>query len=193
MDGADCERLPVRASETERERVAEVLQQAYVEGRLDLALLHERLDALWQAATHDDLTALARDVTPPSAPEPAPMELRAGHNARVRKEGRWPVPQRIRAVAEKDGRIHLDFTQAHCPHREVVVETACVSNGPITLVVPRGWAVHTDAIAIRGNGKVVNDTTYPADPAATTLRLSGIADRGRIKVSHPPQPRRRKG
>ncbi|MFK8844136.1 DUF1707 domain-containing protein [Streptomyces sp. Ac-502] len=183
----------MRASEAERERVAWILQQAYVEGRLDLPLLHERLDSLWQAATCDDLAALAQDVAPPPAPEPAAMELRAGHNARVRKEGRWPVPQHIRAVAEKDGRIHLDFTQAHCPHRVVIIEAACVSNGPITLVVPRGWAVHTDAVVIRGNGKVVNDTTFPADPAAPTLRLSGIADRGRIKVSHPHQPRGRKG
>ncbi|MEV0261147.1 DUF1707 domain-containing protein [Streptomyces sp. NPDC050617] len=183
--GGGPEQVPLRASDAERERVAGVLQQAFAEGRLDLDRFQERLDALWRAGTRDDLAALSRDLTPPPGAEPAPMELRAGHNARVRKEGRWPVPRRIRAVAEKDGRIHLDFTQADCRHQEVFVDATCVSNGPITLVVPRSWAVHTDAVALRGHGKVTNDTTPPTDPAAPVLRLAGVADRGRIKIRHP--------
>ncbi|MEV0274951.1 DUF1707 domain-containing protein [Streptomyces sp. NPDC050610] len=194
MEGVEPEQsIRMRASDAERERGAEILQQAFAEGRLNMDLLQERLDALWRAATRDDLSALIRDLAPRPGPEPAPMNLSAGHNAKVRKEGRWPVPRHIRAVAEKDGRIRLDFTEADCRHREVFIEAVCVSNGPITLVVPTGWAVHTDAVAVRGNGKVINTATRPTSPSLPVIHLTGLADRGRITVSHPPHRSRRRG
>lgn len=187
ISGAGPEHAVVRASDAERERAAEVVRQAFAEGRLGPGELQQRLDAVLQAGTRTALTGVLADLPAVPEVEPAPMVLNAGHLAKVRKEGRWAVPQRIRAVADKDGRILLDFTHAECRHREILIEAECSGNGPIIIVVPHGWSVHTDAITVHGSGKVSNDATLPADPSAPVIRLTGTADRGRIKICYPPR------
>ncbi|MGA4954949.1 DUF1707 SHOCT-like domain-containing protein [Streptomyces lavendulocolor] len=52
----------IRASDAERERVAERLRDAYAEGRLDMAEFEERLDSAYRARTHGELVPLLRDL-----------------------------------------------------------------------------------------------------------------------------------
>lgn len=52
----------MRASDAERERIAEVLRDAVAEGRLDMEEFEERLDAAYKARTHAQLEPLVRDL-----------------------------------------------------------------------------------------------------------------------------------
>ena len=53
-----------RASDADRDQVAEVLNSAYAEGRLTLDEHQERTQAALEAKTFDDLTALTADLVP---------------------------------------------------------------------------------------------------------------------------------
>ena len=57
----------MRASDAERERIAEVLRDAVAEGRLDMEEFEERLDAAYKARTHAQLEPLVRDLPAPGA------------------------------------------------------------------------------------------------------------------------------
>ncbi len=52
----------LRASDADREKVAERLRQAQAEGRLDLAEFDERVAAAWAARTYGELTPLTADL-----------------------------------------------------------------------------------------------------------------------------------
>jgi hypothetical protein len=75
--------LDMRASDREREAVAETLRDHAAEGRLDADELEERLTAAYAARTRRDLVALTRDL--PAHP-PAPSR-------------RPPVPRRVAPMA----------------------------------------------------------------------------------------------
>jgi hypothetical protein len=59
----------LRASDDERNAVADKLSRHYAEGRLDEAEFKSRLDAAMSATTRGDLTGLFHDL--PKLPEPA--------------------------------------------------------------------------------------------------------------------------
>jgi hypothetical protein len=59
----------MRASDAEREQAAQALREHYAAGRLDEQELSERLDAVYEARTVEDLDHLRRDL--PQLPVPA--------------------------------------------------------------------------------------------------------------------------
>src|SRR2546423_13838565 len=80
----------LRASNADRERVAEILRTAAAEGRIDLDELDERLGAVYAARTYADLVPLTRDL--PVAAHPAPPM------AVDNRIGGGPTPSRGAAV-----------------------------------------------------------------------------------------------
>src|SRR5258706_15211684 len=68
----------LRASDAEREQVAEVLRRHAAEGRLDAEELDDRLGAAYAARTHGDLAVLTADLppAPPAPPAPGPFHRR---------------------------------------------------------------------------------------------------------------------
>ncbi len=68
----------LRASDAEREQVAEVLRRHAAEGRLDADELDDRLGAAYAARTHGDLAVLTADLppAPPAPPAPVPFHRR---------------------------------------------------------------------------------------------------------------------
>jgi hypothetical protein len=64
----------MRASDGDRETVAERLRDAHAEGRLDMGEFEQRLDATYAAKTLGELAAVTRDLpvaAGPTAPVPA--------------------------------------------------------------------------------------------------------------------------
>ncbi|HEX9040841.1 MAG TPA: DUF1707 domain-containing protein [Trebonia sp.] len=57
----------VRAADMDREEIIEILQRAYVEGRLDQVQLEARTDEVFFAQTIGELRALIADVPPRGA------------------------------------------------------------------------------------------------------------------------------
>ncbi|WP_323385336.1 DUF1707 SHOCT-like domain-containing protein, partial [Streptomyces calidiresistens] len=65
----------IRASDADRDRVAEILREALAEGRLDAEEHSERIDAVYRARTRAELEPLVSDLPggqPSVAPSPAP-------------------------------------------------------------------------------------------------------------------------
>lgn len=74
----------LRASDSDRERIADRLRRSHAEGRLDTAELQERLDRCYDAKTFGELDGLVRDLPRQADPEDQRSSgwLRPSH---------WPV------------------------------------------------------------------------------------------------------
>ncbi|MBO3748375.1 DUF1707 and DUF2154 domain-containing protein [Streptosporangiaceae bacterium NEAU-GS5] len=174
----------MRASHADRDAVMERLRIAAGDGRLTIHELEERIEATHAARTYAELDALIADLPGERSPaaekaRPLVLETRAGT---IKQVGAWMVPERITAKVTM-GNITIDFTQAVCHHREVLLEATC-GTGNITVIVPRGWQVVTENI-VTGMGSVRNKATSPAAPDATTLRITGSVGMGDIKIKNP--------
>ncbi|MYS21718.1 protein of unknown function [Streptomyces sp. DvalAA-14] len=74
----------IRVSDKDRQRVADLLAEAYGEGRLQLPEYQERLDSVFAATVARDLTVLTLDLpAAQSVPAAAPLRVR-------RRPGRMP-------------------------------------------------------------------------------------------------------
>jgi hypothetical protein len=66
--GDQQRRASLRASDADRERVAEALRQHHVDGRLDADELTQRLDRAYDAKTFGELDAVTTDLPPVQVP-----------------------------------------------------------------------------------------------------------------------------
>jgi hypothetical protein len=170
-----------RAADTDREVAVTRLQEAAVDGRLDLSELEARLDAVYLAKTRADLAALTADLPAVQVSNIPVLDLKTKSGA-LRKKGYWQVPAQI--IAEcNSGSIKLDFTEAECIHHEVTIKVS-VKSGSVVLVVPQGWSVDLDQ-ASATSGSVKNKIRERPRPGAPMLRVSGTATSGVIKARYP--------
>jgi len=63
----------LRASDADRDAVADRLREAHAEGRLTAEEFGERIDAAFAARTLGDLAPLTRDLPTATPPEPRPL------------------------------------------------------------------------------------------------------------------------
>jgi hypothetical protein len=175
-----------RAGDADRDAVAEMLRIAAGEGRIDMSELQERLGLVNRAKTYGDLDLLVADLPqpPPSltlsgaGAESGTLVLRTT-TANIRQAGHWVVPKLI--IAESTtGWITIDFTQAHCPHREVTVEVA-TKTGWIQLYLPWGWAARVGPMETY-TGHISNKAAEVPDPGAPTVVVTGDPLFGYIKI-----------
>ncbi|MFI0979689.1 DUF1707 domain-containing protein [Streptomyces sp. NPDC021093] len=189
--GARATRRPLRASDADREAVVEQLREAAAEGRLDLDELDERLGLALGAKTVAELEPLTEDLVAEPMFGPAagaPLVLKGGIHG-VSRTGKWQVPARIVASGGMGG-VRLDFTRAEVRVREIEVEAYGEMAG-VTLVVPEGWAVNTDAVD-PGIGGMRNRTTGDRLPGTPLVRLVGAGGMAGVVVRHPGRWERRK-
>jgi hypothetical protein len=173
----------LRASDADREAVSESLRVAAGDGRISLEELEERLEGAHAARTYADLDALIADLPPerPAALQARPLVLET-RSGTIKQVGQWVVPAQIIAKVTM-GNITIDFTEAVCRHREVLLEATCGS-GNITVILPRGWTAVTEDV-VTGMGNVTNKATGPSAPDATALRIVGRVGMGNIKIKYP--------
>nr|WP_062343185.1 DUF1707 domain-containing protein [Herbidospora sakaeratensis] len=174
----------LRAGHADRERVAEQLRVAVVEGRIDLDELTERIDLTYAARTLGELELVVADLPPDGEVPAAGLELHAV-DGKVRQEGRWLVPSRISARVGRGGRLRIDFTSADCVHREVVVDIDAISwFGDVVIVVPHGWRVHDTEVVRLTGGTVHNPRGVGLAPGGVTVRLTGQVKMGDVWVRY---------
>lgn len=174
----------LRASDADRHRAAELLRDAAGDGRLGLDELDDRLERVYAAKTHAEIAPVVADlgVIEPvreADTEPLVLETRSGS---VKQNGYWVVPRQITARCTS-GNVTVDFTEADCPHPDVVVEASATS-GNVTLIVPRGWAVRIESAQV-GMGSIKNKATDPPQPGKPLVRVRGTVRSGNIKVRYP--------
>ncbi|MFF3504919.1 DUF1707 domain-containing protein [Streptomyces sp. NPDC003247] len=193
----------LRASDADRERVAEVLRDALAEGRLDMAEFEERLDATYRARTYGELAPLTRDLPAPGVTPPSPeVSLRKGARAdggwagRIvggqgsstaavavmsgfQRRGRWTVPRRFTGFAFWGGGV-IDLREADFAAGEVVINCVAIMGG-MSVVVPPGVDV-----VVRGHGFMggfdQGGTGAVDDPGAPRVVVTGFAFWGGVGV-----------
>lgn len=196
------EDLPeLRASDADRERVAEILRDAVAEGRLAMEEFDERLEAAYRARTYGELEPLTADL-PAVAAAPAPLSLRKdtaavtawserivhhtdGSGAGIgilggfQRKGRWTIGRRFTAVCLMGGG-ELDLREANFAGPEVVI-TCWALMGGVSIVVPPGVEVDVRGLGIMGGFDSREDGT-PGEPGAPRVIVKGLALMGGVGV-----------
>jgi hypothetical protein len=192
----------LRASDADREQVAERLRDALAEGRLDMEEFGERLEATYKARTYRELAPLTRDL--PGAGVAAPVSLvkeplpegAVDWTARIggreatstwgvgvmsgfQRKGRWTAPRRFNCFAFWGGG-EIDLREANFEDREVVVNCVAIMGG-MNVVVPPGVEVVVRGIGIMG-GFDQSEEGVPGDPGAPRVVVTGFAFWGGVGV-----------
>ena len=190
------QRAVLRASDADRERVAEILRTAAAEGRLDLDEVDERLALVYQARTYADLEPLTRDLPVagrPVAPvhaDPARIGGTATSTGAVaimggfERKGAWVVPDLFTALAIMGGG-ELDLREAGFATPEVELRLIAVMGG-IDVIVPEDAEVIVNGVGIMGGFD--HQASGPGLPGAPRIKVTGLAFWGGVSVRRrPPQ------
>ncbi|MET7649462.1 DUF1707 domain-containing protein [Streptomyces sp. NPDC005486] len=192
----------LRASDADRERVAEVLRDALAEGRLDMAEFEERLEETYKARTYGELTPITRDlpvagVTPSSVvslnKEPLADGSWAGRIvggegsstwavavlSGFQRRGRWTVPRRFTCFAFWGGG-EIDLREANFAAGEVEINCVAIMGG-VQIIVPPGVEVDVRGIGVMG-GFDQRETGERGDPGAPRVIVGGFAFWGGVGV-----------
>jgi hypothetical protein len=178
---------PVRASDAERQAVADRLNTAVGEGRLTLSEFTDRVGGAYAARTQGELEALVRDlpaaarttaVTPAPAAGPvvAPLEIMVGA---IKKRGRWRIGAST-ALGVAVGPMKLDLRDADLAAHEVTLSARTVV-GAIKVWVPRGVRVEVEGRTAVGT-RTIAESNLPPEMDVPTLRLRLDTGLGTVKV-----------
>ncbi|MER5895658.1 DUF1707 domain-containing protein [Streptomyces sp. NPDC001876] len=196
----------MRASDAERERVAETLREAVAEGRLEMDEFEQRLDATYKARTHGELEPLVRDLPVPgtavapvgaASPARAPgtsvdWSRRIGGPATssggfafwggFSRKGRWTVGRTFTAFAMWGGG-EIDLREADFEERDTVIRCFTIMGG-LQVKVPPNVHLHVNGIGVMGG---FDEQTKDADfgdpaPDAPRVRVTGFALMGGVGV-----------
>jgi hypothetical protein len=159
----------VRVGDADRDRVAVVLREHAVEGRLTLEEYGARLDEAYAATSESALAATLRELPErrPAAPSPASRRSwLVTLFGSVQRRGRWTAPGRILAFS-LIGAPDLDFRQASVTG-DVKVTTISLM-GALTAIVPSGIEVEVGGLALIGGNDVFGEGDQ--QPAADGPRI----------------------
>lgn len=194
----------LRASDADREKVADALREALAEGRLDMEEFGERLDVAYRARTYGELAPLTRDL--PSAVVPGPkvsMVKRAGGedsgeidwDERVvggepsssgafalwsgfNRKGGWTIGRLFTSFAMWGGG-EIDLREARFAERDVVIRCFALMGG-IQVTVPPELNVTVKGFGIMGG--FADDATGPGTPGSPRVVVTGFALMGGVAV-----------
>jgi hypothetical protein len=191
--------MDLRASDTDRERVADLLRSAAGHGRITLDELGERLEAVYAAKTYGELVPITADlpaeheagrILTEAAPADAlplvggPVSSKRTAIAIMsgaRRMGAWVVPRRMRAFAFWGG-VVLDLRDARYESAETVIR-ACAIMGGVQIIAPDDVYVDVTGIGIMG-GFGENRSNAVSNANAPVVRVKGFAFWGGVMVQH---------
>jgi hypothetical protein len=192
-DGAAEPHRPpaIRASDQDREAVAQRLQQAFAERRLDDDEFDDRMRAALTARTSADLERLTSDLPAPGpggpAQAPAPGRWAVAYKNSVRRGGRWRVPERFTSVVYKGGGwLDLRAAELTAPLTTVV---AVAYKSRIDILVPPGVRVEMDGFGVSKGWSAEEDLESRLPHDAPTVHVRGIAYKGTIEARTKPAER----
>jgi hypothetical protein len=191
--GGDAELSPaLRASDADRERIAERIRAAATEGRISYQELDERLASAIGAVTLGELERLVADLPPTgAAPAPGAVDVRgaaaAGGGSRLtlalmggsHRRGSWRLRARHTVLSVMGG-AHLDLRRAQFSDQVTTMNVLALMGG-VHITVPAGMRVEVSRIALMGGTHVrLGDEMPPAD--APLLRVRALALMGGVTV-----------
>ncbi|MFC5746517.1 DUF1707 SHOCT-like domain-containing protein [Actinomadura rugatobispora] len=183
----------LRASDADRDRVANVLRDAAGEGRLTLEELDERLNAVYSARTYAELEPITRDLPVPDGAPAAPVAAHRaagpaadapswktgfGILAAFQRQGVWTVPKNFTAFAFWGGG-KIDLREARFAEGEVRIRAFAIMGG-IEVIVPDDLTVHVKGLAIMGGFD--QRASGPGTPGSPKVIVSGLSFWGGVDV-----------
>lgn len=189
-----------RASDAERERVAEYLREAVAEGRIDMEEFDERLEATYKARTHGELAPLVSDLpTPGSTADMLPVTDSPASTGRwadrigtgnavsrmafafmggFSRKGSWTVPRAF-TTAVLMGGGEIDLREARFEGRDVVIRCFALMGG-VGIIVPPDMDVQVRGFGFMGGfGEPEAGEVSPGSPRVV---VTGFAVMGGVGV-----------
>jgi len=180
----------LRASDAERQVIADRLNAAVGEGRLTLEEFTERVGSAYAARTHGELELLVTDLPAPTGrsaivvdahlipgtPPAAPLDVKIGA---IKKLGRWRL-KKDNEMGVAIGPIKLDLRGADLAARDITLSARTVV-GAIKVWVPRGVRVEVEGTTAVGT-RTVAESNLPPEMDVPTLRLRLDTVLGTVKV-----------
>ncbi|MGY0018399.1 DUF1707 SHOCT-like domain-containing protein [Streptomyces sp. cg35] len=191
-----AEPTDLRASDADRDRIADILREALAEGRLDAEEHAERVEGVYRAKTVGELEPLVRDLPgahtprpevaagpPPSRPAPGTIPAVASENlvavfSSTTRKGRWRVGRRTHAYAVF-GNVEIDLSEAIFEYPQVYIKAVSVF-GNVEVRVPENISLRGSGGGVLGNFEV--DTLDATEPEAPVVYVDGIAVLGNIEA-----------
>ncbi|MGW5851913.1 DUF1707 SHOCT-like domain-containing protein [Streptomyces sp. NPDC055254] len=184
----------LRASDADRDRIAQILGDAVAEGRLTTEEHSERLDSLYALKTVGELEGLVRDLPAPGGgPTPtahpadgAPagpgdyQETVVAVCSSSARKGRWRPGAHTRAVSVM-GDISIDLTQAVFEQQVTEINVTCVL-GNVDILVPENVTLRGYGSGVLGNFEVRGESRGETDPQAPVVIVRGFALLGNIEA-----------
>ncbi|MFF6785579.1 DUF1707 domain-containing protein [Streptomyces sp. NPDC012510] len=190
----------LRASDADRDRIADLLRDALAEGRLTAGEHAERVEGVLAAKTVGELDVFVRDLpagqarkpsrayvppvssvpnrpTPGAIPIDPDERLMAVFSASMRK-GRWRAGRRIHAYAIF-GSVEIDLSEALFEHRQVMIKAVSVF-GSVEIRVPENVSLRGSGAGILGNFEVHALDSGETD--APVVYVDGLAVLGSIEA-----------
>jgi hypothetical protein len=204
----------VRASDVEREQVADLVRRAVGDGRLTMVEGDERQRAAYAATFRHELAPITADLQPlaePAAPAVGKeLTQRPDSTGSIAvmsgadRTGTWTPGLTHRAVSVMGG-TNLDLRHAQLDARGVTLQIVSIMGGANVDLRGVGQDVTVQAFALMGGCEVVVDPDTvvevtgvgfmggfadqagaPARPGGPRVRVSGFAMMGGVSVSRRP-------
>ncbi|MFZ3472613.1 DUF1707 SHOCT-like domain-containing protein [Streptomyces sp. 4.24] len=193
----------LRASDADRDRIAQILADAVAEGRLTSQEHSDRLDSLYALKTVGELDVLVRDLPAPGASprhEPAyavgtpagpppgdPGETVVAVCGSASRTGRWHPRALTRAVSVM-GDITIDLTQAVFEQQVTEITVTCVL-GNVEVLVPENVTLRGYGSGLLGNIEVHGEGRGESEPNAPVVIVRAFALLGNIESRRKPGAR----
>ncbi|MBT2390943.1 DUF1707 and DUF2154 domain-containing protein [Streptomyces sp. ISL-1] len=182
--------VAIRASDADRDRIADILRDALAEGRLDAEEHSERIEAVYRAKTVGELEPIVQDLPAtrrrpdatsyaygPEEPAGPADNLIAVFSSSTRK-GRWRVGRRTNAFS-LFGNIEIDLTEALFGQRLTVINATSIF-GNVEVRVPENISLRGSGTGFFGNFEVL--TLEAEDPEAPVVVVNGYSLFGNVEA-----------
>ncbi|MGA5727589.1 DUF1707 SHOCT-like domain-containing protein [Streptomyces seoulensis] len=190
----------LRASDADRDRVADILRDALAEGRLTAEEHAERVEGVLHTKTVGELDAFIRDLPaaherpaapayasvphrppPGSLPADADTSVVAVFSSAVRR-GRWRAGRRVHAFAVF-GSVEIDLSEAVFEYQQVVIKAVSVF-GDVQIRVPENVSLRGTGGSVLGSFEVSTVDSVQSD--APVIYVDGWSVLGNVEA----RPRR---
>ncbi|MGE0218293.1 DUF1707 SHOCT-like domain-containing protein [Mycolicibacterium sp.] len=174
----------MRAGDTDRIQVAQLLTDAAASGTLRLDEYEDRLTRAYAAQTYDELERLSADLPGAvtrgrSGPcRPAPSTLLLAILSGFERRGRWNVPRRMTTFALFGGGV-VDMRYADFTSHIVDIRSYSIMGGQTIMVPPE---VNVDLRGIAVMGTFDHTVGGQGSPGAPLIRVRGFSLWGSVSV-----------
>jgi hypothetical protein len=175
----------MRAADTDRIQVAQLLTDAAAQGRLKLSEYEDRLTRAYAAQTYAELDRISADLLggvtrmhTGGPVHPAPSTLLLAIMSGFERRGRWNVPRRLTTFALFGGGV-VDLRYADFTSPEVEIHSYSIMGGQTILVPPE---VNVDLRGVGVMGTFDQTVSGEGSPGAPFVRIRGFSLWGSVGV-----------